>query len=97
MNETGKQKKTQNSTIFILFYKLEHLKTKEDDQEVTKLMELYNAGRINEGQFLSQVAEISNMTVEQVRKELDNNRANLELFEYIDELKAKGYKNRNAQ
>jgi HAD superfamily hydrolase (TIGR01509 family) len=58
--------------------------------EATSLMQQADAGLLSQIDFVDQVAELSGLSPEQVRDELDGNQPNEPLFEYIKtELKPK--------
>ncbi len=62
-----------------------------DDQdkydEAARLMDLNNEGRLDFSQFLVMIGEMAGLTAQQVLHELDGNSPNIELFNYINELK----------
>ena len=66
-----------------------------DDQdkydEAARLMDLNNEGRLEFSQFLVMIGEMAGLSGREVLHELDGNSPNVELFEYIRELK-KDYK-----
>lgn len=58
--------------------------------EATSLMQQADAGLLSQLDFISQIAELSGLSPEQVRDELDGNQPNEALFDYIrTELKPK--------
>jgi HAD superfamily hydrolase (TIGR01509 family) len=61
-------------------------------QEALKLNQLADEGKIDHKQLLPMIADIAGISTEQAHREIDNNKTNIHLIQYIDQMLKGRYK-----